>query len=98
VTEVLDPGDCPVSRPAQWWALSPLDLHGHLLLPERCHPKGVLKAHCGHLLPMMAMRFAEYSGTKCTQCHLTSVTDAILSLRVDDAGAAVSDLATREAS
>jgi hypothetical protein len=39
---------------------------------------------------MMAMRFAEYSGTKCTDCHLTSVTDAILSLRVDDADAAPS--------
>ena len=98
MTEVLDPGDCPVSRPAQWWALSPLDLRGHLLLPEGCHPQGVLKARCGHLLPMMAMRFAECSGTKCTECHLTSVTDAILSLRVDDAGAAVSDIVNREAS
>jgi hypothetical protein len=97
VTEILDPGDCPMSRPAPWWALSPLDLHGHLLLPEGCHPKGVLKARCGHLLPMMAMRFAEYSGTKCTECHLTSVTDTILSLRVDDADAAPS-ATVREAS
>ena len=64
------------------------------MLPEGCHPKGMLKARCGRLLPMMAMRFAEYSGTK---CHLTSVTGAILSLRVDDAGAAVSDLVSREA-
>jgi hypothetical protein len=86
-----------VSRAAQW-ALSPLDLQAHLLVSESCHPTGVLKARCGHLLPMMAMRFAEYSGTKCTECHLTSVTEAILSLRVDDAGAAVSDLVTREAS
>ncbi len=44
MTEVLDSSDCPVNRPAQWWALSPLDLHGHLLLPEGRHPKGVLKA------------------------------------------------------
>ena len=69
-----------MSPPAQWWALSPLDLCGHLLLPEGCHPKGVLKARCGHLLPMMAMRFAEYSGTKCTDCHLISLSDAILAL------------------
>jgi hypothetical protein len=86
-----------VSPPAQWWALSPLDLHGHLLLPEGCHPKGVLKARCGHLLPLMAVRFAEFFGTKCTDCHLTSVTDAILSLRVDDADAAPS-ATVREAS
>jgi hypothetical protein len=55
------------------------------------HPKGVLKARCGHLLPVMAMRFAEVSARKCTDCHLISLSDAILSLRVDDAGAAVSD-------
>jgi hypothetical protein len=45
----------------------------------------------------MAMRFAEYSGTKCPECHLTSVAEAILRLRVDDAGTAVSDLVKREA-
>jgi hypothetical protein len=86
-----------VSPPAQWWALSPLDLHGHLLLPEGCHPKGVFKARCGHLLPMMAMRFEECSGTKCTDCHLMSLSEAILSLRVDDADAAPS-ATVREAS
>jgi hypothetical protein len=47
---------------------------------------------------MMAVRFAEYSGTKCPECHLTTVAEAILRLRVDDAGAAVSDFVTREAS
>ena len=39
-----------MSRPAHW-ALSPLDLQAHLLLAEGRHPKGVLKARCGHLLP-----------------------------------------------
>lgn len=81
MTKVLDPGDCPVSPPAQWWALSPLDLQAHLLLPEGCHPKGVLKARCGHLLPMMAMRFAEFSARKCMDCHLISLSEAILALR-----------------
>ena len=95
MTDVLDSDDC--RRPAQWWALSPLDLLGHLLLAEGCHPKGVLKAHCGHLLSMMAMRFAEFSSTKCTPCHLMSLSDAILSLRVDDADAAPS-ATVREAS
>jgi hypothetical protein len=84
----------PGERPR---ALSPLDLQAHLLLPEGCHPKGVLKARCGHLLPMMAMRFAEYSGTKCTECHLISLSEAILALRVDDADAAPS-ATVREAS
>ena len=32
------------------WAFSPLDFQAHLLLAEGCHPKGVLKARCGHLL------------------------------------------------
>jgi hypothetical protein len=69
-----------VSRPAQW-ALSPLDLQAHLLLAEGCHPKGVLKARCGHLLPLMVMRFAEVSARKCTPCHLVFLSDAILALR-----------------
>jgi hypothetical protein len=69
-----------VSRPAHW-ALSPLDLQAHLLLAEGCHPKGVLKARCGHLLPMRAMRFAEFSAQKCTHCHLMCLSDAILALR-----------------
>ncbi|MGH4010645.1 MAG: hypothetical protein ACRDTH_21205 [Pseudonocardiaceae bacterium] len=86
-----------MSRPAQW-ALSPLDLQAHLLLPEGCHPKGVLKARCRHLLPLMATRFAEYSGRKCPECHLTYLTEAILSLRMDDTGVAVSDLVNRDAS
>jgi integrase len=30
----------------------PLDLQAHLLLDEGCHPKGVLKARCVHLLPL----------------------------------------------
>ena len=97
MTDILDPGDCPVSHTAQW-AFSPLDLQAHLLLDEGCHPKGVFKARCGHLLPLRAMRFAEVSARKCTHCHLMSLSDAILSLRVDDAGAAVSDLVTSEAS
>ncbi len=69
-----------MSRPAQW-ALSPLDLQAHLLLAEGCHPKGVLKARCGHLLPLMVMRFAEFTARKCTHCHLISLSDAILALR-----------------
>jgi hypothetical protein len=88
VTEVLDPGDYSVSRPAPWWALSPLDLCGHLLLLEGCHPKGVLKARCGHLLPMMAMRFAEFTARKCTDCHLMSLSDAIIALRRENPDAA----------
>ncbi|MGH4008033.1 MAG: hypothetical protein ACRDTH_07720 [Pseudonocardiaceae bacterium] len=82
--------------PAQW-ALSPLDLQAHLLLAEGCHPKGVLRARCGHLLPLGVMRFAEVSARKCTDCHLMSLSDAILSLRVDDADAAPS-ATVREAS
>jgi hypothetical protein len=69
-----------VSRPAHW-ALSPLDLQAHLLLAEGCHPKGVLKARCGHLLPLMAMRFAEFSARNCTDCHLLCLSEAILGLR-----------------
>ena len=69
-----------MSRAAQW-ALSPLDLQAHLLLSEGCHPKGVLKARCGHLLPLMVMRFAEFSARKCTDCHLMSLSDTILALR-----------------
>jgi hypothetical protein len=84
--------NCPVQ-----WALSPLDLQAHLLLAEGCHPKGVRKARCGHLLPLMSMRFAEVSARKCTDCHLMSLSDAILSLRVDDADAAPS-ATVREAS
>jgi hypothetical protein len=68
-----------VSRPALW-ALSPLDLQAHLLLAEGCHPQGVLKARCGHLLPLRVMRFVEVSARKCTDCHLMSLSDAILSL------------------
>ena len=85
-----------MSRPAQW-ALSPFDLQAHLLLPEGSHPKGVLKARCGHLLPMRAIQFAQLSARKCTECHLMSLSDAILSLRVDDADAAPS-ATVREAS
>jgi hypothetical protein len=85
-----------VSRPARW-ALSPLDLQAHLLVSEGCHPKGVLKARCGHLLPLGVMRFAAFSARKCTDCHLMSLSDAILSLRVDDADAAPS-ATVREAS
>jgi hypothetical protein len=69
-----------VNCPAHW-ALSPLDLQAHLLLAEGCHPKGVLKARCGHLLPLGVMRFAEVSARKCTDCHLMSLSDAILALR-----------------
>jgi len=86
VTEALDPGDC--RHPAQWWALSPLDLQAHLLLPEGCHPKGVLTARCGHLLPLRARQLAEVSARKCTHCHLMSLSDAILSLRREDPDAA----------
>ena len=85
-----------MNRPAHW-ALSPLDLQAHLLLPEGCHPKGVFKARCGHLLPLMVMRFAEFSARKCRPCHLMFLSDAILSLRVDDADAAPS-ATVREAS
>jgi hypothetical protein len=85
-----------VNCPAHW-ALSPLDLQAHLLLPEGCHPKGVLKARCGHLLPRRAMRFAEFSARKCTDCHLISLSDAILALLVDDVDAAPS-ATVREAS
>jgi hypothetical protein len=69
-----------VNRPAPW-ALSPLDLQAHLLLDEGCHPKGVLKARCGHLLPLRVRRFAEFSGPKCADCHLVLLSDAILALR-----------------
>ena len=69
-----------MSRPARW-ALSPLDLQAHLLLPEGCHPKGVLKARCGHLLPMRAIQFAQTFARKCSECHLISLSDAILALR-----------------
>ena len=61
-----------------------------MLLDEGCHPKGVLKARCGHLLPLMTMRFAEATARKCTDCHLMSLSDAILSMRVDNADAAPS--------
>ena len=63
------------------WALSPLDLQAHLLLAEGCHRQGVLKARCGHLLPLRVRRFAEVSARKCTDCHLMSLSDAILALR-----------------
>jgi hypothetical protein len=76
-----------VSRPAHW-ALSPLDLQAHLLLPEGCHPKGVLKARCGHLLPMRAIQFAQLFARKCTECHLISLSDAILALRRQNPDAA----------
>ena len=69
-----------MNRPAHW-AFSPLDLQAHLLLDEGCHPKGVLKARCGHLLPLRVRRFAEVSARKCTPCHLLSLSDAILALR-----------------
>ena len=85
-----------MSRAARW-ALSPLDLQAHLLLPEGSHPKGVLKARCGHLLPLRAIRFTQVSARKCSECHLMSLSDAILALRVDDADAAPS-ATVREAS
>jgi hypothetical protein len=86
-----------VNCPAHW-ALSPLDLQAHhLLLDEGCHPNGVLKARCGHLLPLRAMRSAEATAHKCTNCHLMSLSDTILSLRMDDADAAPS-ATVREAS
>jgi hypothetical protein len=69
-----------VNCPAHW-ALSPLDLQAHLLLAEGCHPQGVLKARCGHLLPLRVMRFAEVSARQCTDCYLMSLSDAILALR-----------------
>jgi hypothetical protein len=76
-----------VSGPAHW-ALSPLDLQAHLLLAEGCHPKGVLKARCGHLLPLMVRRFAQVSARKCTDCHLFSLSDVILALRRQNPDAA----------
>jgi hypothetical protein len=76
-----------VSRPAQW-ALSPLDLQAHLLLAEGCHPKGVLKARYGYLLPLEVMRFAEVSARKCTHCHLVFLSDATLTLRRQNPDAA----------
>jgi hypothetical protein len=76
-----------VNRPAHW-ALSPLDLQAHLLLTEGSHPKGVLKARCGNLLPLMARQFAELSAHKCTHCHLISLSDAILVLRRQNPDAA----------
>jgi hypothetical protein len=76
-----------VNRPTHW-ALSPLDLQAHLLLPEGSHPKGVLKARCGHLLPLRAIQFAQVSARKCTECHLMSLSDAILALRRENPDAA----------
>jgi hypothetical protein len=83
-----------VNRPVQW-ALSPLDLQGHLLVDEGCHPKGVLMARCGHLLPGRAMRFAEFSARKCTDCHLMSLSDTILSLRRQNPDAADASMLIR---
>ncbi|HZA18055.1 MAG TPA: hypothetical protein VE645_14435 [Pseudonocardiaceae bacterium] len=59
----------PVSRPAQW-AFSPLDYAAHLLLCDRDHPVGVLKARCGHLLPVAAAVLDRPPGRTCPQCAL----------------------------
>jgi hypothetical protein len=39
------------------WVLSPLNYSSHLLLPEGQHPLEVLKAWCGHLVPLGVIRF-----------------------------------------
>ncbi|MGH3867562.1 MAG: hypothetical protein ACRDQ4_15755 [Pseudonocardiaceae bacterium] len=59
------------------WARSPLDYHTHLLLPEGNHPVGVLKAHCGTMLPMSVTQHNRLpSGLTCERCHLNFLADS----------------------
>lgn len=57
-----------MNRPARW-AFSPLDYAAHLL-SDGDQPLGVLKARCGHLLPMVATECAQPPGRKCPPCEL----------------------------
>lgn len=59
-----------MTAPARW-ALSPLDCHAHLLLPQGDHPRGVLKARCSHLLPPMAAVHDHSPARPCPPCELT---------------------------
>jgi hypothetical protein len=58
----------PANRPARW-ALSSLDYATHLL-SDGDQPLGVLKARCGHLLPMVAAEHDCPPSQKCQPCAL----------------------------
>jgi hypothetical protein len=64
-----------MSRPARW-AFSPLDYTAHLLLCDGDHPPGVLKARCGHLLPVAAAVHEHPAGRTCPQCALVFLVDS----------------------
>ena len=64
-----------MSRPA-WWAFSPLDYAAHLLLGDGDPPVGVLKAQCGHLLPVAAAVLDRLPDRTCPQCALVFLVDS----------------------
>ena len=64
-----------MSRPARW-AFSPLDYAAHLLLCDGDHPVGVLKARCGHLLPLRPAVHEHPVGRTCPQCELVFLVDS----------------------
>ena len=68
-----------MNRPAHW-AFSPLDLQAHLLLAEGCHPTGVLKSRCGHLLPLRVMRSRSSPHASARTAISLCLSEAILAL------------------
>jgi hypothetical protein len=61
-----------VSSPARW-VLSPMDYQAHLLLPAGDHPRDVLKARCGHLMPVGPSQHEQPpGGSTCPTCALIS--------------------------
>jgi hypothetical protein len=59
-----------VSGPGRW-AVSILDYRAHLLWPDGHHPRGVLRARCGHaLLTTVTPHDQPPPGARCESCRL----------------------------
>jgi hypothetical protein len=58
------------------WAISPTDGRTHVLLPMGDHPRGMLQARCGHLLPPGVTLHECLPGlllcVRCLWCYLVS--------------------------
>jgi hypothetical protein len=62
-----------------WWVLSPLDYRAHVLA-EGDQSRGVVKARCGAVLPVVFPVHAQPSGRPCPPCEV------ILGVYVDAPG------------
>jgi hypothetical protein len=52
-----------------WWVLSPLDYRAHVLA-EGDQPRGVVKARCGAVLPVVFPVHAQPPGRPCPPCEV----------------------------